>query len=214
MTTRRPSFLLFDLGNVLVHIAPEAFLRKLGLDSPDNRRLYQAHINEIVRQYECGNESTDVCLSRLESLLNDKKQERDGGTHRSTISRDDLRTAMRAVIGTPVTGMLELVIRLSGSVPLGLLSNTNPLHYDWSMEHLPALQYIPSHFLSYQMHSLKPSARIFALVVERLQIAPGNIFYIDDMPENVEAGRLAGLNSHLFRGLVELERDLSAMGLS
>jgi FMN phosphatase YigB (HAD superfamily) len=213
MTTRRPSFVLFDLGNVLVHIAPEAFLQRLGLDTPDHRRLYGAHINEIVRQYECGNESTSVCLSRLESLLNDTQPESGSGTRRDTISHDDLRTAMRAVIGTPVAGMLELVIRLGGRVPLGLLSNTNPLHYDWCMEHLPVLQYIPSHFLSFQLQSLKPSARIFAQVVERLQIAPGDIFYIDDMLENVEAGRRAGLNSHLFLDRGKLEQDLSAMDL-
>jgi len=213
MTARRPSIVLFDLGNVLVHIAPEAFLQRIGLDTPDNRRLYQARINKIVREYECGNEGTGIFLSRLESLLNDTQPERGQGTRRGAISHDDLRNAMLAVIGKPVAGMLELVTRLSGSVPLGLLSNTNPLHFDWCMEHLPVLQHIPSHFLSYQLQSLKPSARIFAQVVERLQIAPGDIFYIDDMPENVEAGRRAGLNSHLFFGRDGLERDLPAMDL-
>ena len=213
MTTRRPSAILFDLGNVLVHISPEAFLQRLGLDTPENRRLYGVHVNEIVREYECGNESTNVFLSRLESLFNDAQPEGGAAPPRGTISREDLRDAMHAVIGKPVGGMFELVTRLHGVVPLSLLSNTNPLHYDWCMEHLPVLQLLSSHFLSYQLQSLKPSARIFAQVVERLQITPGDIFYIDDMAENVEAGRRAGLDSHLFLGLAELERALRATGL-
>lgn len=213
MSTQRPSFILFDLGNVLVRISPAAFLQKLGLDTRDNRRFYQAHINEIVRAYESGEEGTDEFLSRLDSLLNDTSSGVDSSARRRVIPRDDLRTAMLAVIGTPIEGMLELVTRLSGSVPLGLLSNTNPLHYEWCMAHLPVLHHISSHFLSYQLRSLKPGARIFAQVLESLQIAPGDILYVDDIPENVEAGRKAGLNSYLFRGLGELEEELGAMGL-
>lgn len=213
MNTQRPSNILFDLGNVLVRIAPEAFLQHLGLDTPDNRRFYQAHINEIVRKYECGEESTDEFLSRLESLLNNRQSEITGGTGGRLISRENLSAAMLAVIGTPIEGMHELVTRLSGSVPLGLLSNTNPLHYDWCMEHHPALHHLSSHFLSFQLQSLKPDARIFAQVLENLRIAPGDIFYIDDMPENVEAGRKAGMNSHLFRGREGLEQELRRMGL-
>jgi putative hydrolase of the HAD superfamily len=109
--------------------------------------------------------------------------------------------------------MHEMVRTLSDSVPLGLLSNTNPLHYDWCMEHLPVLRHISSHFLSYRLQSLKPAERIFGQVLESLQIAPGDILYIDDIPENVEAGQRAGLNSHLFRGREELELELRRMGL-
>lgn len=213
MATRQPSCILFDLGNVLVHISPPAFLQRLGLDTPDHRLFYQAHINEIVRQYECGNEDTDEFLSRLDSLFNKNAEESSRAARGHTISRDELRTAMLAVIGTPVEGMLELVARLGRSLPLGLLSNTNPLHYDWCMEHLPVLHHIPSHFLSYQLKSLKPDPRIFTRVVEGLQIAPGDIFYVDDIPENVEAGRRVGMNSYLFSGRERLEQDLREMGL-
>jgi HAD superfamily hydrolase (TIGR01509 family) len=210
---QRPSFVLFDLGNVLVHISPEAFLQRLGLDTPDRRRFYQAHINEIVRQYECGNESTDQFLSRLELLLNGKKGEIANGERKRAIHRDEVRNAMHAVIGKPVEGMLELVTGLSGAVPLGLLSNTNPLHFDWSMEHLPVLRHISSLFLSYRLRSLKPDPRIFEQVLTSLQVAPGSILYIDDMPENVQAGKNAGLNSHLFRGRDGLEQELRRLGL-
>ncbi len=210
MTTQRPSFILFDLGNVLVHISPGAFLRRLGLDTPEDRCLYQVHINEIVRQYESGNADTSEFLSRLETLVNTKQPEISGAPHRNRISVEELHAAMLAVIGTPVEGMLELVTRLSSSVPLGLLSNTNPLHYEWCMEHLPVLRHIPSHFLSYQLQSLKPGARIYSQVVRKLQIAPGEILYVDDIPENVEAGRKAGLNSHQFLGREELEEELRA----
>jgi len=213
MTAQRPSFVLFDLGNVLVHISPEAFLQELGIDTPENRRFYQARVNEIVREYECGNDGTEEFLARLDRLFNNERGHTANNARIGVFSADDLRLAMLAVVGKPVQGMRELVARLRGPVPLGLLSNTNPLHYDWCMENLPVLQLIPSHFLSYKLGFLKPEARVFARVVETLRLPPGNILYIDDMPENIEAGRRAGLTCHLFLEHGRLEQELLVMDL-
>jgi HAD superfamily hydrolase (TIGR01509 family) len=121
---------------------------------------------------------------------------------------------MLSIIGRPVPGMEELVRSLSLKVPLGLLSNTNPLHFDACMERLRVLQFIPSHFLSYRLRSLKPEPAIFAQTIDFLQMDPRDILYIDDIPENIEAAERAGLNGHLFVGSEELEVLLSELGLT
>ena len=214
MASSRPAFVIFDLGNVLVHIHPEAFLQTLGIDTPENRRYYQKGVIDIVKAYECGEESTDQFLDRLGVLFNapDAAQQHIRG-HRRVISRDDFRRAMLSIIGQPVVGMEELVRNLGARVPLGLLSNTNPLHFDACMDDLAVLQFIPSHFLSYRLRSLKPETRIFEKSIELLQLDPLEIFYIDDLPENVEAARKVGLNGYLFAGEQELKRRLSDLEL-
>lgn len=213
MAPLEPAFVIFDLGNVLVHIAPEAFLRTLGIDTPANRTYYQKKITDIVKMYERGDDTTDQFLARLGGLFNssgDMSQEHRGNR---VYSADDFRRAMLSIIGRPVVGMEEIVRNLSARVPLGLLSNTNPLHFDSCMEHLSSLQFIPSHFLSYRLRSLKPDAGIFEQAVELLRLHAAEIFFVDDVPENVEAAKRVGLNSHLFVGHEELKKRLATLKL-
>jgi glucose-1-phosphatase len=214
MSKSRPAFVIFDLGNVLVYIHPEAFLQTLGIDSPENRRIYQKKVIDIVRAYERGEDSTDKFLDNLDKLFNVRD---DGAGHQAgkgRFSRDDFQRAMLSIIGSPVPGMEELVRSLSPKVPLGLLSNTNPLHFDACMENLKVLRFIPSHFLSYRLKSLKPESGIFKQSIEFLQLDPHDILYIDDIPENIEAAEHAGLNGHLFAGCEKLLVRLSELGLA
>lgn len=213
MSLSQPAFVIFDLGNVLVYIHPEAFLQTLGIDSPENRRIYQKKVIDIVKLYERGEDSTGKFLDNLDKLFNAHDA---GGVHQggnSWYSRDDFRRAMLSIIGRPVPGMEQLVRSLAPKVPLGLLSNTNPLHFDACMENLRVLQFIPSHFLSYQLRSLKPESGIFERTIDFLKLDPRDILYIDDLPENIEAAERAGLSGHLFVGCEDLVAQLSGRGL-
>jgi putative hydrolase of the HAD superfamily len=214
MTDRRPSFVLFDLGNVLVHIHPEAFLQVLGIDTPENRRFYQPFVNTVVLEYERGDTSTEEFLGRLEILFNAREGEHSRHARQRPIARDELRKAMLAVIGRPVSGMEGLVRRVATNVRVGLLSNTNPLHFDSCVAELPTLRFIPTRFLSYQLKSLKPDPTIFRKVTALLMLDPSDIIYIDDMPVNIESARSVGLTSLLFEGPEVLERHLSELRLS
>ena len=213
MSVSQPAFVIFDLGNVLAYIHPEAFLQTLGIDSPENRRIYQKRVIEIVKTYERGEDSTEKFLDNLDRLFNVSES---GAVHQSGIrrhSRDDFRRAMLSIIGRPVPGMEELVRSLAPKVPLGLLSNTNPLHFDACMENLRVLRFIPSHFLSYRLRSLKPEASIFEQTIDLLQLDPHDVLYIDDIPENIEAADRAGLRGHLFVGHEKLAARLSELAL-
>lgn len=213
MSLSQPAFVLFDLGNVLVYIHPEAFLQTLGIDSPGNRRMYQKKVVDVVKSYERGEDSTETFLRNFDHLFNVRDSEKGLQGNSGRFSRDDFRRAMLSIIGRPVPGMEELVRSLAPKVPLGLLSNTNPLHFDSCMEHLSVLQFIPSHFLSYRMKSLKPEPGIFEQTITYLKLDPRDILYIDDIPENIEAAEGIGLNGHLFVGYDELRALLSEAGL-
>ncbi len=214
MSLPKPAFVMFDLGNVLVYIHPEAFLQTLGIDSPENRHAYQKKVVDIVKAYERGVDSTEKFLDNLDRLFNVHEAGivRQGGNSRH--SRDDFRRAMLSIIGRPVPGMEDLVRSLSANVPLGLLSNTNPLHFDACLENLKVLQFIPAHFLSYRLRSLKPESGIFEQTMDLLQLDPRDILYIDDLPENIEAAERAGLNGHHFVGVEQLVARLSGLGLT
>ena len=92
--------------------------------------------------------------------------------------------------------------------------NTNELHFTFCKENLPALRSIPRFFLSYEMKASKPDPRYYAIVLDRLGISPELLVFIDDLEENVEGARTAGMNGILFRGPEELEPELEKLGLT
>ena len=212
--SRKPKFVLFDLGNVLVYIHPDAFLQTLGIDSPENRQYYHPFVVEIVKRYERGDDGTEQYLDRLEVLLNGR-----GAAHNPPFrpnrkfSRDELTRAMLTVIDEPVAGMEDLVRRVGQSVQVGLLSNTNPLHYEWCLRSLPVLRLIPDHLLSFELQALKPERLVFEKALRHLAFEPKEIFYVDDLLENVRTAQELGIQSYQFSTAGEFEGELKKLGL-
>ena len=199
---KKPVVVLFDLGNVLVRIHPEAFLQTLGIDTPENRKVYSPKVIEIVKRYERGGDSTEQYLSRLEGLLNH------GEFH---FGREQIEKAMLSVIGKPLEDMEELVQRVAVGNRVGLLSNTNPLHYHLCLENLPVLRHIPVHFLSYQLLALKPEPAIYHAVVEAINLPAEEILFIDDIEENITAALGVGVQGIRFTDPATLEQELKSM---
>jgi putative hydrolase of the HAD superfamily len=202
------------MGNVLVHIDPAAFLRSLSIDTPENRARYQSSIVEIVRRYERGDDTTAKYLSNLDVLFNSRDRAPDyhhGG--KEYFSQFDFRNAMLSIIGAPVAGMEQIVRHVGARLPIGLLSNTNPIHFEYCLQKFPVLRHIPSHFLSYQLRAFKPEPEIFARVIEKIPLPPGEILYIDDLAENVDAARTAGLVGHQFIGVKNIQQVFSDLKL-
>jgi FMN phosphatase YigB (HAD superfamily) len=209
----RPSYVLFDIGNVLVHIEPAAFLQSLLIDTPENRLHYHSKVIEIVKRFERGDDSTESFFANLDLLFNqsDTIVHHHGGA--TYFSSRHFRSAMLSIVGAPVEGMEEIVDRISSIVPVGLLSNTNPVHFEYCLETFSVLRRIPSHFLSYQLHSLKPEPEIFARVTRLIAVPPEKTLYIDDLPENVDAARKAGFMAHHFIGVEDIEQLFSDVKL-
>ena len=53
-------------------------------------------------------------------------------------------------------------------------------------------------FLSYQIGVRKPNAGIYRHALDQLGADPAQCFFIDDLPENVQAARVEGINAHQF----------------
>ena len=205
----KPKIVLFDLGNVLVHVHPEAMLQTLGIDSPENRERFSRPIIDIVRPYERGEESTEQFLQRLQKLLTGGESE----ARPCNFDQEKIKQAMLTIIGKPIDGMEEVVKQVAARVPIALLSNTNPLHYELCRQNLPALRWIPRHFLSYQLGALKPLREIYEKVARVVGVPPPDILFIDDAEPNIAGAQAAGMKTILFRNVGGIEKQLSEMRL-
>ena len=95
-----------------------------------------------------------------------------------------------------------------------LLSNTDPIHSRYLEMHYEFPKYFHSRLYSHNEGLSKPDPAIYQRVLDCAGVIPEELFYTDDVPEFVEAGRRFGMHTHLFRGADGLLAELRALNIS
>lgn len=189
------SHVLFDLGNVLVTIHPERFSETLGTDyTPDDLR--RSRVIRLIHQYEKGEIGSDSFFRDLGEIFEGR------------YSRERLTEAMESIIGQAVTGMPNLLYRVSLSVPVSLVSNTNETHFAYCRKEFDFLSHMSRFFLSWEMKTMKPAPEYYTRVLDALRPLADTVVFIDDLPENVEGAQKAGMLGIVFEGAAGLEKNL------
>ncbi len=83
---------------------------------------------------------------------------------------------------------------------LFLLSNTNPWHAAFFLARYPVFSLFDGKVFSHEERCAKPEPRIYRTIIDRFGLEPSRTIYVDDLSENVEAGRAAGLVSIRYEG--------------
>ena len=95
---------------------------------------------------------------------------------------------------------------------LVLGSNTDRIHFPYSVQNFPALKNFERCFLSYEMGLVKPNPEFFLRILEDLSVSPESCLFIDDRPENVDSAQEVDITALRFQGNQELRRNLAAIG--
>jgi len=103
-----------------------------------------------------------------------------------------------------VTGLLD---EIGKHADLVLLSNTDPLHFDYIRSRYRFLDKFGQLVLSYEVGHAKPARHIFERAIG-LCAAGTRMIYFDDVPEYVTAARACGLPAEQFVDVSTLRRDL------
>ena len=67
--------------------------------------------------------------------------------------------------------------------------------------------------ISGHVGAVKPEARIYEILFERVGARPEDLLFIDDSPPNVRAAEAFGMQAIHFRPGVDRERELAARGV-
>jgi HAD superfamily hydrolase (TIGR01509 family) len=86
---------------------------------------------------------------------------------------------------------LHGALRKNG-VPTYLFSNTNDLAIEHIRRRFPFFAGFDGYILSYEVRAMKPDARIYEVLEEMAGRGGAEILYLDDRPENVDAGAARG----------------------
>lgn len=182
--------IIFDLGNTLVFFDHNLFYS--GIASHEKRfstKEFQSYILE--------NSLMDlIALGKLsgEDFYADLKK------------KFDLRISYEGFLkhyceifweNKPMTSLLHGLFK-EKQYNLILLSNTDRYHIDYVMKEFLYLEEFKQRIFSFEAGYLKPSDGIFEALFHKYNITPSETLFVDDMEDNINAGKKLGLQTFLY----------------
>lgn len=185
--------LLIDFGGVLYDIDPSqtvSELSKIAASDSDFNKLKQYNYSTMpfMAEYEKGNITTDEFRNAMAKLL-------------AIPPSDRIDYAWNSTLVGLKSNIDKVVNELAEQYPLYLLSNTNELHYNYFAEESDVILNKFAHcYYSYKLKMHKPDVNIFKFVLDDLALDAGNILFIDDVIDNIEAAASLGINVYHVNG--------------
>jgi FMN phosphatase YigB (HAD superfamily) len=185
--------LIFDLGGVIVNLAPDATIQAFSeLFSMDARSIYtqtgQERLFDEFERGEIGEAEFRNGVAHLARL-------------NTAISPSVFDAAWNAMLGELPLEHLALLDGLRKEKRIFLLSNTNSIHIEcflktYEREHVATFGpweglFEDVHY-SHELKMRKPESRIFSTVLARHRLTAERTLFIDDNRQNVEAASALG----------------------
>jgi len=197
------SVLVFDLGKVLVdfdYSIAAGQIAPLCTSPADPVKFFSQHA-ALLTSYELGLLTSQEFYDKIKSVSGFS------GTQAEF-------SAFFADIFTPIQPMIDMLAVLKKTrLPTYLFSNTNDLAIDHIRRRFPFFCDFDGYVLSYEHRAMKPSAKLYEIVERASGRRGGEILYIDDRPENVEAGVARGWQGILHETPSGTREALQKLGL-
>jgi len=183
--------IIFDLGAVLLNINYQNTINafsKLGVKNASTFYSKKVQAN-LFNQIETGDITTEKFLSGLQKETNNA-------------SINQVSEAWNAMLLDLPENRLTLIQSLKNKYSIYLLSNTNTIHIDAFKKKLGNIKWIKfcdlfdKMYLSYEVGLRKPNADIFEYILDKQNLEPGEVFFIDDSPEHIEGANKLGIKTH------------------
>ncbi len=116
-------------------------------------------------------------------------------------------------LNEPVARLIERLA--SEGFPLLLGSNTNVLHFTYYRRRFaPTLDLFDHFVLSHEVGHMKPGAPFYEACVAAAGLPASSCIFVDDLLENVEGARRAGLTGLQYVDTLALISDLGELGVT
>jgi len=193
---------VFDLGNVIFRYDLERFIdaysKKIPAGAKESIGKIMLEYSDLASLYEKGNISTPDFYKTLARE-----------TH-YTGSYDEFHFVWNDIFEPADPEITEILKELSGKYKLGMLSNTNELHIEYLKTKYPEIfALFDKAHLSYEMHMRKPDDEIYREVIKYYGLKPKEIFFTDDVRQNVTAAQRNGMAAYLFTSAQDLKQQLT-----
>lgn len=195
---------LFDMGNVLVHFSHERMCDQMGKlcarSGPEVRELL--FDSGLQWNFERGFVSEDEFHKQFQTLSG------------QSMERAALIEAGSDIFWINQTLLPVLDVLKERGHRLVVMSNTSISHFQFVERQFDVLQKFDDFVLSYEVGAIKPEPQIYKAALDKIQCAPNECFYTDDISDYVAAGRTFGLQAEIFTDTANLRQHLHARGIA
>ncbi|WP_406696070.1 HAD family phosphatase [Singulisphaera sp. Ch08] len=199
--------LIFDFGNVVAYFdyrkACDVLGRPLGLSGEALLELARSrNFVAILQEYESGAITPERFSERFCKLVG------------LELPHQEFAAAWSDIfwLNEPMAQLVEFLKQQGYRLVLG--SNTNALHAArFQSQFAQTLAHFDHLVLSHEIGHLKPSAEFYHACAKVAGEVPASCLFIDDLAENVEGAKAAGLSALHFTEFPKLLSDLVAAGV-
>ncbi|MCL4192120.1 MAG: HAD family phosphatase [Thermoguttaceae bacterium] len=198
-----PKFIYFDLGRVILNFDVAQMCRQVAEATGVEPAVVMQTVIEgpLQRDFETGRLSPREFHEEFCRLT-------------ETCAEYDLFTRAGSDIFTVNTSMLPVVAGIQAAgYRTGVLSNTCQTHWEHCLRQFRILQGFPVRALSYEIGAMKPDPAIYQAAAELAGVEPHEVFFTDDLAENVAGAREAGFDAVQYTSTPELVRELQGRGV-
>ena len=189
---------LFDLGNILVHLrSVDRFWPDQTPEPGTPSYSERWKVSSAMHRFETGQ------LADFSSFYEEAKAELG-----FPVGLDDFYRGYLETIGDLFDETIPILNALYSRFSLQLLSNTSSVHWQHCSKTLGLGHYFDRVLVSYELGCMKPDPQIFRQALIEIDRDPETIYYFDDRPENIETALKFGINAHLSWGGGPLLRQL------
>jgi len=198
--------IIFDLGRVLIDVHFNRGLFPLLAPEDDSSndtlsaRIEALFRNPLFRLFNSGQ------LTPHEFYFEMIRQ------YRLNLSFQDFKQKWCDIF-TEIDGMDLLLNELKDRFALGLLSDTDPLHWNYCIQRFSFLKLIPRPTLSFRTGKLKPHPLAYEIAARDVGFSVEECLFIDDRVVNVEGAKKIGMPSLLFNNPQQLKEEFAKIGL-
>jgi glucose-1-phosphatase len=203
----RQPVLIFDFGNVVGFFDYgrifERFAPILGIEAGEVRlRLQEGGFAELLSQFECGRiaptEFADNMMAQLGLKIPYEEFVRDW---------EDIFW-----LNEPLARLIAFLKSCGYTLILG--SNTNVLHFvHYRRQFSETFEHFDRLIASHEVGQMKPAREFYEACVEASGVAAASCVFVDDLEENVEGARKAGLSAIRYVDTPTLIADLGRLGV-
>lgn len=188
--------IIFDLGRVLVNVdINRGYFRYLRASSKTDQSLSQMMRDDLMAAYNTGRLTPEQFYVRLCQRFN-------------IVDEFERFKVLWCSVFSEMPGMFELVSALKRNFRLGMLSDTDPLHWAHICQHFPIVRFFEKPTLSFQTGVLKPDPKAFLAAAKSLDLPPTDCLYIDDLADNVAGAKKVGMDAVQFVSVSDLKKQL------
>lgn len=206
MIDKNKKTIVFDFGNILINLDYKkcfaSFQKAIGQDFSDG---LPPKTKEHLHKYDRGHINTEAFLWHLQQYSPNTEVR-------------DIIAAWNDILGDLPISRFQMIEELRPKYNIVMLSNINEMHIEkihrdlrknHGIEDFHA-SYFDKVYYSCRMGMRKPDAEIYDFVAKDLGVTPENLFFIDDLEENIVACKAAGWNGQVHKPSEDIINNLSS----